>query len=65
MPGFVFCRYLGSRIEPLLPPRDRAWVLDQVIAIEAPEAARLARDAMLNLLSPERRPRRRGGLTGE
>lgn len=66
MPDFAFLRYLGSCLAPTLPAKDQAWVLDQVIAIEAPEAVRLAREAMLNLLAPpEGRVRRRGGLTGD
>jgi hypothetical protein len=37
-PGFAFVRYLGSRLEPTVPDKDRRWVLDQVMAIETPEA---------------------------
>ena len=38
-PDFAFIRYLGSRLEPTLPEKDRRWVIEQVMAAEAPEAA--------------------------
>ena len=59
-PDFGFLRYLGSRLEPTLPPKDRHWVLDQVMAIEAPEAVDIVRSAILDLLStePSAKPRR-------
>ena len=57
-PEFAFLRYLGSRIEPLLPPKDRRWVLEQVMEIEAPDAVALVRRAMSGVFSTERRPRR-------
>ncbi len=50
-PDFAFLRYLGSRLEPTLPPKDQRWVLDQVMASEAPEAVAIVQDAMRNLLS--------------
>ena len=64
-PDFAFVRYLGHRLEPTLPPKDQRWVLDQVIAVEAPEAVQIIQDAMRNLLSGERQPRRRAGLSGD
>ena len=66
MPDFAFLRYLASRLAPTLPPKDRPWVIDQVMAIEAPEAARTVLDALANLLSKAPRPARRGSrLSGE
>lgn len=38
-PSFAFLRYFASLVEPLVPPKDRPWVHDQLIAIEGPEAA--------------------------
>jgi hypothetical protein len=58
-PSFGFLRYLGSRLEPTLPPKDRLWVLDQVMAIEAPEALGIVQRSMRDLYdATPRRPRR-------
>lgn len=64
-PGFAFLRYLGSRLEPTLPPKDRRWVLDQVMASEAPDAVEIVQGAMRNLLSTEPRRQRRAGVSGD
>jgi hypothetical protein len=64
-PDFGFVRYLGSRLEPTLPDKDRRWVLDQVAALEAPEAVGIVQRSMRDPLAPdEARPRRRG-LSGD
>jgi hypothetical protein len=67
-PDFAFVRYLGVRLEPALPEHDRRWVLDQVMAIEAPEALGIVQRSMRELFEPAP-PRRAGGrrglLTGE
>jgi hypothetical protein len=64
-PDFAFVRYLGSRIEPTVPPKDRRWVLDQVMAIEAPEAVALVQRAMRDLHDPTPRRPRRPATSGE
>ena len=64
-PDFAFVRYLGSRLEPTLPPQDRRWVLDQVMAIEAPEAVDIVQRAMRDLFSTRPRERRRTALSGD
>ena len=64
-PDFGFMRYLGSRLEPTLPPHDRHWVLDQVMAIEAPEAVDIVRSAILDLLSTEPLKSRRTSMSGD
>jgi hypothetical protein len=65
-PDFGFLRYFGSRLEPTLPDKDRRWVLDQVMAIEAPEAVDIVRSAILDLLSTEaRKPSRRTSMSGD
>ena len=64
-PSFAFMRYLGSRLAPTLPAKDQHWVLDQVMASEAPEAVEVVQSAMRNLLSTEPRKARRTGLSGE
>lgn len=64
-PDFGFLRYFGSRLEPLLPPADRPWVMDQVMAAEAPDAAATLRRAMDGVLSTAPRQQRREGMSGE
>ena len=61
-PDFAFLRYLGSRIEPLLPPKDRRWVLEQVMEIEAPDAVTLVQRAMQGVFSTDKRRRRSSAL---
>lgn len=51
-PGFDFLRYLGSRVLRVLgEDQTNRWVLDQVVAVEAPEIAEKIRKSVLNLLS--------------
>ena len=64
-PDFGYMRYLGSRLEPLLPEKDRNWVIDQVMAIEAPDAVGMIQRAMADVFSTEPRRPRREGTTGE
>lgn len=67
-PDFAFVRYLGVRLEPALPEHDRRWVLDQVMAIEAPEALGIVQRSMNELFdaTPARKSTgRRGTLTGD
>lgn len=65
-PDFAFYRYLGHRLEPVLPEKDRRWVLDQVMATEAPEAVETVQRAMRDLYAAGERPRRRrASLSGE
>ena len=64
-PSFGFMRYLGSRLAPTLPAKDQHWVLDQVMASEAPEAVEVVQCAMRNLLSTEPRKPRRTRMSGE
>lgn len=66
-PDFSFVRYLGHRIEPLMPEKDRLWVVDQIMATEVPEAVQILQRSMHDVLSTEpRAPRRsRGGASGD
>lgn len=66
-PGFAFYRYLGHRLEPVLPEKDRRWVVDQIMASEAPEALQTLHTAMRNLYAEggERPSRRRARLSGD
>lgn len=61
-PDFGFRRYLGTRIEPLLPEKDRRWVLDQVMDIEVPEAVAMVERGMAGVFSTEKRTRRASAL---
>lgn len=64
-PDFGFARYLGSRLEAVLPAKDRRWVGDQVIAIEVPEAAATLQRAFEGLFSTAPRRARRAALSGD
>jgi len=51
-PGFDFLRYLGSRVLRVMgEDQTNRWVLDQIVAIEAPEITEKIRNSVLNLLS--------------
>jgi hypothetical protein len=64
-PDFAFVRYLGSRLEAVLPEKDRRWVIEQVMASEAPEALAMLRQAMQGVFSTEPRRARRSAMSGE
>lgn len=64
-PDFAFMRYLGSRVTALMVQKDKAWALDQVMAIEAPEAVTMLQGAMQGVLSTVPRPARRQRLSGD
>jgi hypothetical protein len=64
-PDFAFTRYLGHRLEPLVPEKDRRWVLDQVMVAEVPEAVAMLRKAMDGVFSSEPRRARRESINGE
>lgn len=59
-PGFAFLRYFGRCIEDALPDADdRRWVLDQVMAVQAPEAIETVERAMRGVLGLDPKPARR------
>ena len=64
-PDFAFLRYLGTRLAPTVPEAERRWVLDQVMAIEAPEAVGIVQRSMRELFDPAPRRERRAAQTGE
>jgi hypothetical protein len=64
-PDFGFVRYLGSRIEAVMPAKDQRWVKDQLMAIEVPEALEMVKRGMEGVLSTEVRPRRRAAMSGD
>lgn len=64
-PDFGFVRYLGHRLEATLPPKDRRWVLDQVMACEAPEAIAMLQRSLRELFEPPARSARRSAVSGD
>jgi len=64
-PDFAFLRYLGHRLESALPPKDRRWVQDQMIAVQGPEAVAMLQRVLADLFDPPQRPPRREGTSGE
>lgn len=64
-PDFAFVRYLGARLEPTLPDKDRRWVIEQVMAAEAPEAITVVQKSMRDLYDAAPRPARRSRMSGE
>lgn len=61
-PDFAFVRYLGHRIEALMPEKDRLWVVDQIMAAEVPDAVKILQNALRDVLSTEPRAPRRSRL---
>ena len=64
-PDFAFLRYLGHRLEATVPPHERRWVQDQVIACEAPDMAALLQKSLRDLFAPPVRRARRESATGD
>ncbi len=66
-PDFAFVRYLGHRIEALMPQKDQRWVVDQIMASEVPDAIDMIKRGMQGVLSTEPRPARaaRGVASGD
>lgn len=65
-PDFAFMRYLGACITALVPPKDQTWAMDQIVAIEAPDAVESIRKGMRGLFAPpDQRPARRHGSSDE
>jgi hypothetical protein len=64
-PDFAFVRYLGHRLEATLPEKDRRWVIEQVMAAEAPEAVATVQRSMNELHDPAPRRARRAAMSGE
>lgn len=57
-PDFAFVRYLGHRIERLMPQKDRRWVIEQLMASEVPDAVQMIQRAMTGVLAPQTGPER-------
>jgi len=52
-PSFSFMRYLAHCMLDVVDERDKNWVIDQMIAVEAPQAVAMVEKAMLGLLETE------------
>ena len=53
-PDFGFRRFFGSRLLEIVPEKDHAWVIDQIIEIEAPDAIATVQQGMRNLFDVPR-----------
>ena len=59
-PDFGFRRFFGSRLLEIVPEKDHAWVIDQVMEIETPAAVEALERTLEGLFAPageERQPR--------
>jgi hypothetical protein len=64
--NFSFMRQLGNCMEAVVDERDRRWVTDQVMAINAPEAIATLEKSMRGLLELEpKRQRTRSDASGD
>jgi hypothetical protein len=64
-PDFGFRRFFGSRLLDIVPEKDHAWVIDQIMEIEAPEAVKALERTLEGLFAPageEHGPRREGNI---
>lgn len=64
-PDFGFLRLYASRAATAAPPPDERWLLDRLMAIDAPAAVDTVGAALHNLMSIESRPARRAGVSGD
>jgi hypothetical protein len=66
-PDFGFRRFFGSRLLDIVPEKDHAWVIDQIMEIEAPEAVKALESTLAGLFAPpgEARRHRRERNVGE
>jgi hypothetical protein len=65
-PDFAFTRYLGYCMREVMDEKDAAWVIDQMMGIEAPEAVTMVEKTMRDLFETEpRQPRSRKTVSGD
>jgi hypothetical protein len=55
-PDFAFLRYLGNRVMDIMVQKDRHWVIDQIMAVEAPAAVADVQKSMRSLLDVQQQP---------
>jgi hypothetical protein len=64
-PSFRFTRYLAFCLSGIMDDKESAWIIDQIMAIQAPEAVKMIEKTMRNLLDEApRQPRRRAAESG-
>jgi hypothetical protein len=64
-PDFAFKRYLAACLRDVLPEKDKLWVVDQAMDIEAPEALKMLEKTLAGLFDPEQaQSERRQDLRG-
>lgn len=56
-PDFAFVRYLGHRVERIMPAKDQRWVIEQLMASEVPQAVQMLKKGFDGIFSTEPRPR--------
>jgi hypothetical protein len=61
---FAFIRYLAHCINDIVDQKDKSWVVDQITAIEGPEAADMVEKSMQGLLDTESKPRSSSRVSG-
>ncbi len=61
---FAFVRLLAHCINAIVDQKDKSWVVDQITAIEGPEAADMVEKSMRGLFDTESRPRRSSSVSG-
>ena len=65
-PDFAFTRYLGYCMREVMDEKDAAWVIDQMMGIEAPEAVTMVEKTMHDLFETDpRQPRSRKTVSGD
>lgn len=66
-PDFGFRRAYAARVREGMPEKDKNWVYDQVMEIEAPEGVKAIQKTLDGLFGGEEKPARRSreGLSGE
>ncbi len=65
-PDFGFRRAYAARVREGMPEKDKTWVYDQVMEIEAPDGVKAIQKTLAGLFGGEEKPRRsREGLSRE
>lgn len=64
-PDFGFRRFFAACLRDVLPEKDKLWVVDQAMDIEAPEALKMLEKTLAGLFNPEQaKSERRQDLRG-
>lgn len=54
--SFTFILYLGQCMRDVMDEKDKTWVVDQIMAIEVPEAVAMLEKAMIGLFDEKSKP---------